>query len=59
LLDELVLTPEEEQAILDAEDRLTYGNTQPLDLDTIMGRARFGQARIKQAGATLPDEPPF
>jgi hypothetical protein len=58
-LDEYIPTPEEEQAILDAEDRLTYGNTQPLDLDTIIGRALYNQAHHKQARETLPDEPPF
>jgi hypothetical protein len=59
LLDEYIPAPEEEQAILDAEDRRIYGNTEPLDLDTIMGRALFDRARGKQAWETLPDEPPF
>jgi uncharacterized protein DUF222 len=58
-LDEYLPTPQEEQAILDAEDHRIYGNTQPLDLNTIMGRALFDRARSKQAWETLPDEPPF
>jgi len=56
-VEEIFPTPEEEQAILDTEDRLIYGD--PIDPDTISSRALLDKARRKQhTHYPHPDEPP-
>lgn len=60
-LDDYLPTPEEEQAILDAEDHRYWGsNPQPLDPDTITGRTRLETARRKQqTQQPFAGDPPF
>ena len=59
LLDEYVPSPEEEQAILDAEDRYYYGH-QPSAQDDIYRPANTARPkRPHKPPEAFPDEPPF
>jgi hypothetical protein len=61
LLDEYIPTPEEEQAILDAEDRAIYGDPDPVYPENSIDRIIQDLARIKLAHQLLPPDapPPF
>ena len=64
LLDELILTPEQEQELLDQAHFRRYGSIEPPPPENptyrkISSRTLTDRARSKQAWKTLPDEPPF
>jgi hypothetical protein len=60
-LDDYDPTPEEQQAILDAEDHRYWGsNPQQIDPDTLTGQTRIEKARRKQQPQqSFADDPPF
>jgi len=64
LLDELVLTPEQEQELLDQAHFRRYGSTEPPPPENptyreVTNRELIERAHSKQTRETLPDEPPF
>ena len=59
LLDELVLTPEQQQELLDAHHFRLYGSTEPPPPENPTYRPHTNRARTKPGWDTLPDEPPF